>query len=145
VTLKKKCDCDKIAKSRSPFDDSSLIELLDLLVSLLFDNCFQYDHRDIKSDCTGMFSVHISPVCSRHITSLFKAYNISSISIYLSELTSVSLLRWQTSGTVCYDILVVIAGLENNRLPNVQEIRRKSIHYPNYVTEIALDTLFPFI
>jgi len=28
--------------------------------------------------------------------------------------------------------LVVIAGLENNRLPNVQEIRRKSVHYPNY-------------
>jgi len=27
---------------------------------------------------------------------------------------------------------VVIAGLENNRLPNVQEIRRKSVHYPNY-------------
>jgi len=36
-----------------------------------------------------------------------------NLSIYLSELTSVSLLWWQTSGTVCYDILVVIAGLEN--------------------------------
>jgi len=35
------------------------------------------------------------------------------ISIYLSiGITSVSLLWWQTSGTVCYDILVVIAGLE---------------------------------
>jgi len=38
--------------------------------------------------------------------------SVRYLSIYLSELTSVSLLWWQTSGTVCYDILVVIAGLE---------------------------------
>jgi len=59
---------------------------------------------------------------------------VIQLSIYLSEVTSVSL----PSGTVCYDILVVIAGLENNRLPNVQEIRRKSVHYPNYLLRLTL-------